>query len=158
MMNAQPRCSGALLSLLLSLPLSAAPVPVTSASVTDAQLTGLTIAGERVLPAQLVPGILTAFSGSSAVAVVAADAGPPAINGRAGLLGDLLLNTGVINPALSFTACTYTFASPVANRPGPDIVVLELNAAPATDGLAIRINGVSSAVEPAVWGLSLIHI
>ena len=155
-MNPLPRFPGALLLLVLSLPLplplSAAPVPITSATATDAQLTGLTIAGEQVLAAQLIAGNVTAFSGSSAVAVVAADGAPPAVNGRAGLLGDLFLNTGLINPAASFTACTYTFASPVVNRPGPDIVVMELNASSPTDGLAFRINGVSAAADTPVWG------
>ena len=153
-MKSPPSFPGALLSLslLLPLPLSAAPVPITSATATGGQLTGLTIAGEVILPAQLISGNVTVFSGSSAVAVVAPDDAPPAIDGRAGLLGDLLLNTGLINPALSFTACTYTFASPVMNRPGPDIVVMELNTAPATDGLSVRINAVTQTADTLVWG------
>ena len=154
MMNLNPRLSGALVSLLLlwSHPLSAAPVPVSSATATGAQLSGLTIAGEVVLPGQLVAGNITAFAGASAVAVLGPDEDPPAVNTRAGLLGDLLLNTGVINPAVSFAGVTYTFSTPVVNRAGPDIVVLEVNTLPATDGLAVRINGVSQAADTSAWG------
>ncbi len=152
MMNLPPLIQGAALLLLLSLTLRAAPVPVTSATATGNQLTSLIINGEAVTAAQFIPGTLTAFNGASAAAITAPDNAPPAVNARAGLLGDLFLDTGIANPAVTVTACTYTFAAPVLNRLGPDIIVLELNAAPATDGMQVRTNGVLVNADTSLWG------
>ncbi len=143
---------GAPLLLLLVQPLSAAPVPVTTITVESGVLTGLTLNGEPILPAQFIPATVTTFLGGSAVSVVAPDGPAPASGQLAGLLGDHRLDTGLINPALSATAITCTFPTPVINRPGPDLVVMELNAVPGTDGMQVRINGVTQTASATLWG------
>lgn len=151
-MNVPLLPSGAALLLLTLLPLPATPLPITSATVAGSTLTGLNLGGEVVVPAQLVPVTLTTFNAASSVVILAPDAAPPAVNGRAGLLGDLLLDTGIVNPAVTNTASFATFTTPVINRPGPDLVIMEIKAPAVSERMWLTINSVTPAANAAQWG------
>jgi hypothetical protein len=65
---------------------------------------------------------------------------------RAALIEDNRLDTGVINLAVSPTAATINFASPVFNSTGVDLFFLELDDS-GNDDLNLRINGIEAVIQ-----------
>jgi len=70
---------------------------------------------------------------------------PPPPGSRATLIEDLCLDTGILNPTTTApSGMCFTFASPVCNSHGPDIVFFELDPLTgARDPIVVTINGVS---------------
>lgn len=104
---------------------------------------------------ELISGNLTSFDGASAaVGLVPDGTGFPAPGGRAALLSDNNVATGVINPEVGSSAARFDFAAPVKNGPGADIIAFEID--PATEGndlLAVLINGISQSIAPEAGAL-----
>ena len=135
------------------LPLRGAPSPVEGVAMSGNQLTSVTIAGKVYPQAQLSGGTLTAFASSSVGCVLVPNGSAiPASGTRAGLVGDWLLDSGIINPAISATASTVTFAQPIVNRAGPDIIFMEIDPDFPADNLQVTINGSTQTVPGSAWG------
>lgn len=119
---------------------------VTAIDNTGAVLNSVTVNGVQVSFDSLIVGEVTEFAGASAAVLLVGDNNPlPAGAARADLLGDNLIDTGVINPARSATAVTYVFDAPVRNQAGTDIFFLEFDSN-ASDPLDVMINGVTMSV------------
>ena len=89
--------------------------------------------------------------------LVAGGTTPPACRDPSGpCSADWSLETGVINAGIAVDAMTITFPQPIVNRPGPDIVIFEINTGAAADSFNIKINGVTVAIPTTVgttgWG------
>ena len=103
-------------------------------------------------PGRLIPAQVTRFlSTERNNIIVPAGSAAPSIKARAALLGDLILNTGVLNPGGQPDApdgavtdatlgMVVRFAEPVVNRDGDDLVVFEIqrgDSPPAGDVLHV---------------------
>ena len=131
----------------------AAPVAVTGMQRSGNQILGLTIHGANVGQNRFQPGTLTSFAGATASVVLAADGVALSTGSQAqGYLSDFLYDTGLINPAASDTAISVSFSPALVNRPGPDLVVLEINTSAPADGFDARINGVTMHVAGTSFG------
>lgn len=132
----------------------AAPAPVTGVNTSGNQLNTLTVNGLTYPQAQLAPGSLTVFAGGSAgVVLVPNGTAAPASGTRAGLVGDWLLDSGIINPLAGQTTCRVRFSQPIVNRPNkPDIVFMEINPGSIADAMQVTINGVNRVVTGGEWG------
>ncbi len=142
-----------LLTLAFACAGRAATSPVTAVSTSGNQLTSLTTGGFTYSQAQLRGGTLTAFAAASTGCIlVPAGTGVPASGTRAALVGDWSLDSGVINPAIGPATATVTFPQPIVNRPGPDVVFMEINPGSSSDAMQVTINGVTLPVASAEWG------
>ena len=113
--------------------------------------------GERVYDASklLSPQTVGFLSASSPLAVVPAGQPTPGPGERAGLL-DRILNSGLLNPSRAArpeaAGLRLRFAAPVPNRPGPDLVVFELQTDAGNSPLggdAFRLAAV--AADGRIW-------
>jgi len=142
--------------LCLSSPLpdaAAAPVAVTGMQRSGNQILGLTVNGANISRNRLQTGTLTSFAGATASVVLAVDGSGPATGAQAeGYLSDYLFDTGLINPAVGDSAITLTFSPALVNRPGPDLVLLEINTSAPADGFQVRINGMTQQVAGSAYG------
>lgn len=114
---------------------------------------GLTVNGAGIGQTRLQTGTVTAFSAATVSAVLAPNGSAPA-NGTVteGYLSDFLYDSGLINAAASPTAIMLSFSPALVNRPGPDLVVLEINPAGSADPFLLQINGVTRTVTAAEYG------
>ncbi|WAC21494.1 CotH kinase family protein [Luteolibacter sp. SL250] len=142
------------LCLLAMMPcLTAAPVAVTGMQRSGNQILGLTVNGANISRDRLQTGTLTSFAGATASVVLAVDGSSTATGAAAeGYLSDFLFDTGLINPAVGEAAVTLESSPALVNRPGPDIVLLEINTGAPADGFQVRINGVTQQVAGSAYG------
>jgi hypothetical protein len=68
------------------------------------------------------------------------------------LVGDWLLDTGIINPAVGPATATVTFPQAIVNRAGPDLVFMEINPGSSADPMQVTINGTTRTVASGEWG------
>lgn len=133
----------------------AASVPVASVTTSSNELTALSINGNSYPQSQLLLPTVSGFAGGSATTVLVPNgAAIPAAGTRKNLLQDWLLDSGLINPAVGASAVTVTFSTPIVNRPGADIVFMEINPGTASDAMQVTINGTTQVVASASWGLT----
>lgn len=144
-----------LLACIASPSANASNTPIEGATVSGNQLTAITVGGKSYPQAQMVGATLTAFSAASTgVVLVPTGSAAPAAGTRAGLVGDWLLDSGIINPSTTVAATTATFPQPIINRQGPDIIFMEINPGSSADGMVVTINGFAQTVNGSDWGAS----
>lgn len=127
--------------------------PVTAMNRNGNEILGLTVNGSEIPRQRLQTGTLTSFAGATAAVVLTSNGTSPATGSQAqGFLSDYLFDTGLINLATSPTAVTLAFSPPLVNRPGPDIVALEVHASSPPDPFEIHINGETRQVTSGLFG------
>ncbi|RYD34006.1 MAG: hypothetical protein EOP87_10015, partial [Verrucomicrobiaceae bacterium] len=153
LMRGTPFLSSALCLLGMVPPLTAAPVAVTGMQRSGNQILGLTVNGANISRDRLQTGTLSSFTGATASVVVAVDGTGPATGTQAeGYLSDYFFDTGLINPAVGEASITLDFSPALVNRPGPDVVLLEIQTSAPADGFQVRINGVTRQVAGSAYG------
>jgi hypothetical protein len=137
-------------------------IPVMSADVLPSSEIQSFVAGGVIYHQNdLIKPTLAAFAGNPGKTTVQmpVNVAIPGEGERAALLtDDFRLDTGVINPASRPDAATFTFASPLVNGPGPDLVMFETTATVADlfgDPFQIEVNGVAGIVTATSWGQEL---
>lgn len=139
--------------LLLAVARGQTIYPVTDVTTSGSQITSATANSSVFVQSRLVGATVTGFAGvNSGVVLVPGGTNIPASGTRAGLLGDLYLDSGLINPTTTTDSLTLSFSQPIVNRPGPDIMVFEINTGSAADPCNVKINGVTVAVAGASYG------
>jgi len=130
-----------------------ATVPVTSMTRSGNQVLGVTINGAGIGQTRLQTGVVTSFAAATSSAVLAPNALLPATGAATeGYLSDFLYDSGLINAGVGSTVITLTFSPALVNRPGPDVVVLEINPAGSADPFQIQINGITRTVNASEYG------
>lgn len=144
---------------MLGLDSLASILPVDSAVLIGNQLESFVVNGETLLASNLVAPTLTSFRASSSTVYLVGDGqAVPASGSRAALLtDDFRLDTGILNATAGNNSMGISFGAGLINRPGPDVVLFELN--PSTqgkgDGFLVLINGIQLQVLNTAYGPSV---
>lgn len=128
-------------------------MPVESADVTDYELRSFVVAGTTYTQADLIQPTLAAYVGypdlDRSIAVGSGESVPPAGERAALMTHDFRLNTGLLNIAVGDLAATISFASPLVNGLGPDLVIFEMQ---GRNPFQVRINSTTMTVNQEDYG------
>lgn len=141
----------------------AAFVPITGSGANSIIRSGVTMTGVVLdnvtfTTADLTQVTVTSWASASPGSLLEADTGLSTNNNltrspaqrRALIETDWRLDTGLINPSTTADSAGVSFNTPVANRPGVDLVIFEINPGTSADSIVLRINGQQQTVS--TWG------
>ena len=125
------------------------------------ELQSFVIGNRTVTQSELIQPTLTSFAGLPGNGNIPFPGGTVPIGAARGLLltNDFRLDTGITNPDFGDRTASISFAVPLVNGPGADLVMFEIANADAinsTDSFQIRVN--SSSQTFSVYGPSLVNV